>query len=71
MALFDTSIAPRPSMLARLARLFDTPFDQRSRDIRARAAALRSLSDKELETRGMTRDTILLHVLGAHPQSAR
>ncbi|WP_136441184.1 hypothetical protein [Pacificoceanicola onchidii] len=62
MALFDTALTPRPSLLSRLSRLLETPFDQRSRAIAERAAYLRSLSDADLAALGLTRDTILPHV---------
>lgn len=65
MSLFDASLAPRPSLASLLARLFETPFDRRSRALRGEVEALRSLSDQELAQRGLTRETIVLHVFGA------
>ena len=69
MAFYDLSPTPRrASLVARLARLLDTPFDRRQRRLCARAAQLRALSDRQLAEIGLTRDTILLHVFrGHHP----
>ncbi|MFZ7089492.1 hypothetical protein [Primorskyibacter sp. 2E233] len=65
MAFYDNSFPARQSTLrSRFARLFDTPFDRRQRQLTARMAYLRSLSDAQLSDLGMTRDTILIHVFG-------
>ncbi|MFZ5962923.1 hypothetical protein ACOXXX_08220 [Thalassococcus sp. BH17M4-6] len=69
MAYFDLSDAaarrPGPAAGLRfLRRLFDTPFDRRSREIARQLDALRALSDAELAQRGLARDEIALHVFG-------
>ncbi len=51
------------TLWGRIAAVFDTPFDQRSRRIARRIEALRSLSDEELAARGLSRSQILAHVL--------
>ncbi|WP_425098939.1 hypothetical protein [Tropicibacter sp. S64] len=65
MALLDTSLTPRPTLSARLARLFETPFDRRSRALSDEVARLKALSDQELAAHGLSRETILFHVFGA------
>ncbi len=65
MAYFDHDYVAQPSVLRRLAALFDTPFDRRSRRLAAQVAELRALSDAELEALGIAREDILFHVFGA------
>ncbi|WP_371036571.1 MULTISPECIES: hypothetical protein [unclassified Rhodosalinus] len=48
--------------IAALRRIFDTPFDARTRELAARVARLRALSDAELAEIGLHRDDILRHV---------
>ncbi|ETX14328.1 hypothetical protein OCH239_03270 [Roseivivax halodurans JCM 10272] len=65
MAFFDQSFST-PSARhwsGPFQRLFDTPFDLRSRRIRSRIAELRALSDEELSACGITRAEIVRHVL--------
>ena len=63
MAYFDQNFTTaRPGIFARVARLFETPFDRRSRQLAAEVAALRDLTDAELARRGIARDQILYHV---------
>lgn len=55
-----------PRMLRkRMSRLFETPFDRRSRDLAARVADLRAKSDAELAELGLERRDILHHVFGS------
>ncbi|MDJ0820613.1 MAG: hypothetical protein QNJ09_02240 [Paracoccaceae bacterium] len=63
MAYFDPSfVSDRPTLRKRFARLFDTPFDRRSRRMAARIKTLRALSDAELAKLGIGRDDIVVHV---------
>ena len=65
MAYFDQDlVAARPSLRARLSRLFETPFDRRQRVLAAEVAALRAMSDAALAERGIAREDILFHVFG-------
>lgn len=66
MAYFDQSFTKdHRGLAARIKTLFETPFDQRNRQLTAEVAALRALSDDELAARGIVRDQILFHVFGA------
>ncbi|APX23780.1 MAG: hypothetical protein CML50_13785 [Rhodobacteraceae bacterium] len=62
MACFD--LRPADPLLLRLARLLETPFARRQRQLAARVADLRALSDDELARLGLRRDQILGHVFG-------
>ncbi|MCC1494575.1 hypothetical protein [Cognatishimia sp. F0-27] len=63
MAFYDPSFAPtRPTLRARIARLFETEFDRKARRLSDEVAALRALSDDALARRGIARDDILFHV---------
>lgn len=65
MAYFDHSLhSERNTVVSRLARLFETPFDRRNRRLAARVAELRALSDQDLAALGIARDQILFHVFG-------
>lgn len=65
MAYFDQDFtSSKRRFRDAIGRLFDTPFDSRSRRISARAAELRAMSDAELAALGIPRDQIILHVLG-------
>ena len=56
--------AGRPSFRGLLKRLIETPFDQRSAEIADQLDDLRSLSDAELEKRGLRREEIAFHLFG-------
>lgn len=60
MAYFDQSFAE--PLTRRIARLFETPFARRQRQLAARVTELRALSDDELSRMGLRRDQILAHV---------
>ena len=53
---------PASPRIAALRRIFETPFDTRTRELAARVARLRALSDAELAEMGLHRDDILHHV---------
>ncbi|WP_417724775.1 hypothetical protein [Salipiger sp.] len=66
MAYFDHVLSSREPLLRRLSRLLDTPFAARQRQLSARVAQLRALSDAELARMGLTRDGIIPHVFGGN-----
>ncbi len=64
MAYFDNSfLTDRLSLRQRVARLFDTPFDRRARQMSSRIRELRAMSDDELAAQGIARDAIPALVL--------
>ena len=63
MAYFDQDFAnPKRRFRDAIARLFETPFDRRSRFLAARVRLLRAMTDGELAKLGIQRDQILFHV---------
>lgn len=64
MAYFDQTYAPKHSFVTVLKNLFETPFDRKNKEIAAKVAELRGLSDAQLSEMGITRSEILVHVFG-------
>lgn len=56
---------PSFSVSRRIARIFETPFARRQRQLAERIASLRALTDEELARLGLQRDEILAHVFRA------
>ncbi|GGB18660.1 hypothetical protein [Allosediminivita pacifica] len=66
MAFYDDLMTrERPSLRNWVARIVETPFDRRQRQLASQVEALRSKSDAQLAELGLQREDILFHVFGA------
>lgn len=68
MAYFDHGMtSSRETLLTRMRRMFETPFDRRARSLRSEVEALRAASDEDLAAMGIRREDILFHVFSSRP----